>query len=135
KGYRADVLVRWGDPLGDGPAFVPGAADAAAQSRQLGYNNDFLAFLPLPRGSRRSDHGLLWVNHEYPNPELMFPGWTRHERLPETTAAMAAALGGSVLEVRRQDGRWRVVAGSRYARRITATTPMRVSGPAAARIG
>src|SRR5690606_27257203 len=41
------------------------------------------------------------------------------------------AHGGSVLEVRRdENGKWRVVAGSKYARRITAETDIAISGPA-----
>src|SRR5262249_50302208 len=43
------------------------------------------------------------------------------------------SVGGSVLHVRRKDGRWKRVPGSRYARRLTALYPkMAVTGPAAA---
>ena len=42
-----------------------------------------------------------------------------------------AAHGGAVIEVRRENGKWQVVADSKYARRIDATTPMEITGPAA----
>jgi secreted PhoX family phosphatase len=42
-----------------------------------------------------------------------------------------AAHGGSVIEVQRQNGKWSVVPNSKYARRITADTPMEITGPAA----
>lgn len=137
EGYSADVLIRWGDAvLPDAPAFAPGKADAAAQARQFGYNNDFLGFIPL---DGRSDHGLLVVNHEYTNGELMFPGVApRSDKDADFSAvtreivdAEMMAHGGSVLEVRREGGKWAVVAGSKYARRITAETEISVSGPAA----
>jgi secreted PhoX family phosphatase len=41
------------------------------------------------------------------------------------------AHGGSVIEIKRdEDGKWRVVEGSKYARRITLETDIAVSGPA-----
>src|SRR5512134_1661555 len=44
-GYRADVLLRWGDPLfPDSPPFDPLRQSAAAQLKQFGYNNDYIAF-------------------------------------------------------------------------------------------
>ena len=47
-GYRGQVLLRWGDPLfPDSPAFDPTAQSAAAQLKQFGYNNDYVAFFPL----------------------------------------------------------------------------------------
>ncbi|MEZ5845004.1 MAG: PhoX family phosphatase [Hyphomicrobiaceae bacterium] len=136
EGYDADVLIRWGDKVAaDAPAFDPQKQTAEAQAKQFGYNNDFLGYIPL---DGRSDHGLLVVNHEYTNEELMFPRLGRQDgkaafagMTKDLVDIEMMAHGGSVLEVRREDGKWTVVAGSRYARRITAATPMRISGPAA----
>lgn len=137
EGYDADVLIRWGDKvLSDAPAFDPKAQTGEAQAKQFGYNNDFLGYIPL---EGKSDHGLLVVNHEYTNRELMFPG-VGLQQLPEVaykdmTPALVAiemmAHGGSVIEVKKADGKWAVVADSKYARRITPETEMRLSGPVA----
>ncbi|AVO45252.1 PhoX family protein [Phreatobacter cathodiphilus] len=145
SGHAAEVLIRWGDPvLADAPAFAPTAQTGPAQARQFGYNNDYLGYFPLPGAANPSRHGLLCVNHEYTNEELMFPGLGRQDAggplgrakaFSGMTAGIVAvemmAHGGSVLEVRREGDRWRVVQGSRYARRITAETPMAITGPAA----
>ncbi|MGQ0672408.1 MAG: PhoX family protein [Hyphomicrobium sp.] len=139
-GYDAQVLIRWGEPMLPGtPDFDPEGQTAEAQARQFGYNNDFLGFLPI---DGKSDHGLLVVNHEYTNEELMFPpagwfGWVG-SLFADTPKAQVdiemMAHGGSVLEVKRTDGVWDVVKGSKYARRITAETEMRISGPAAGHV-
>ncbi|MCC7273981.1 MAG: DUF839 domain-containing protein, partial [Alphaproteobacteria bacterium] len=135
-GYAAKVLLRWGDPLApDAPRFDAVRQSAAAQERQFGYNCDYVGFLPLPAGSRSSDHGLLFVNHEYTIPNLMVPGLdagrgSALEVSREQTEIELAAHGASVVEVRRERGAWSVVQGPRN-RRITATTPVGVSGPAA----
>lgn len=136
EGYDADVLIRWGDAvLAEAPTFDPANPTAAAQDKQFGYNNDFIGFIPL---DGRSDRGLLVVNHEYTNDELMYfglVGWTRKGKVDslsdEQIRASMAAHGGSVIEIERADGKWRVVPGSKFARRITASTPMEITGPAA----
>jgi uncharacterized protein len=144
-GYTAQVLIRWGDPvLAGAPAFDPMNQTAAAQAQQFGYNNDFLGYFPLPRGSDSSEHGLLHVNHEYTAPQLMFPGWTKEgadadaigeasiaAQTPEQSAIEMMAHGGAVIEVIKENGRWRMVEDSQYARRITPETEMTLAGPAA----
>jgi secreted PhoX family phosphatase len=143
EGYDADVLIRWGDPVLPGaPPFDPLNQSAAAQKLQFGYNNDFLGYIPMPGAANPSHHGLLVANLEYTNEELMFPAIGRQDpqsgnKNPHasTTKELAdiemAAHGGAVLEIRRENGKWRVVEGSKFARRIDAETPMEITGPAA----
>ncbi len=136
-GYKADILIRWGDALfADTAVFAPGRQTPDQQIGQFGYNNDFVEYLPLPLGSANSEHGLLCVNHEYTNAHLIFPGYTDRRdavsRLTETQMRVEQeAVGMSVVEVKKTNGSWSVVKDSRYARRITAHTPMVLTGPAA----
>ena len=143
-GYRSDVVVRWGDPLFadsaalDARAVASGGlatpAAAAAQAKQFGYNCDGIGLFPLT-----DDRQLLCVNHEFPLPALMFPGWVEarearavgtfvRER-PAVVALMQAAVGLTVVELQRGD-RWSYVRGSRYNRRVTAHTAIEMTGPA-----
>lgn len=140
QGYDADILIRWGDPVLPGaPPFDPLKQTAAAQKQQFGYNNDYLAYFPMPGASNPSEHGLLVVNHEYTDEELMFPDIGRQDTkdagfakmTPELVAIEMAAHGGSVIEIQRTAGKWRVVSNSKYARRIDVDTAMDMTGPAA----
>ncbi len=142
EGYEIQTLIRWGDPLfADSPAFDPLKQTPAGQARQFGYNCDFIAVLPpfrpgTAQGQRDVDHALLWVNHEYTNTNLMFPGLgTGPQARARVTAEQAKvelmAHGGSVVEIRREAGRWHHVKGGKLNRRITGDTPIRLSGPAA----
>jgi secreted PhoX family phosphatase len=132
RGHTARILLKWGDPvLAGAPPFDPAHQTAAAQSRQFGYNADFIGFMPLPRGSTRSDHGLLVVNHEYTNPELMFAGYDPDLVSKAQVDVQLAAHGLSIVEVTCGDDGWRVIDGSPYARRVSPLTPMLITGPAA----
>ena len=137
-GYRADVLIRWGDPvLADASAFDPQAQSAAAQVKQFGYNNDFIGFIPVPFGSGNAERGLLCINHEYTAEEVMFPGLGQYDdAFTNATKELAeiemACHGGSIIEIKKQDGNWSIVRDSRYTRRVsTLETEMALSGPAA----
>jgi uncharacterized protein len=138
-GYVYDRVISWGDPLKPGvPAFNLDKQSPALQELQFGYNADFLAFMPLPLGSTNPNEGLLWTNSEYTNEELMFREWVPASggTPPQTTKDMAdigiAAHGGNVVHVRRdRSGRWEYVLDSPYNRRVTGTTPMKFTGPAA----
>ena len=136
-GYDADVLLRWGDPIfADAPEFDPANQTAEAQARQFGYNNDYVGFIPID-GS--SDHGLLVVNHEYTNPHLMFPGLVEIVDGKVEQGALSkeqvdiemAAHGGTIVEIRKVDGKFQPVLDSSLNRRITANTEMALTGPAA----
>ena len=137
EGYEVQVLLRWGDPvLADAPAFDPAHLTAAAQEKQFGYNCDYVDFQPLPIGSANPDHGLLVVNHEYTNTNLMFAGLgSGRNAAAKANMAQAdveiASHGVSVVEIRRSGGQWTVVDGGALNRRITGTTPISITGPAA----
>ncbi|MER6324364.1 PhoX family protein [Streptomyces coelicoflavus] len=131
EGYRQDVVIRWGEPILRGaPAFDPEKQSAGAQAGQFGYNNDFLALLPL-RGEH--DRQLLVANHEYTDEVLMFRGYDPENPTREQVEIAWAAHGLSVVAVEeeRRSGRLTPVARHRLNRRVTATTEFRLTGPAA----
>ncbi|TIP50809.1 MAG: PhoX family phosphatase, partial [Mesorhizobium sp.] len=140
-GYDADVLLRWGDPLfADSPEFDPLKQSAEAQAKQFGYNNDYVGYIAID-GS--AEHGLLVVNHEYTNPHLMFPGIVSIVEKDGKKAAEVAPLskaqvdvemaahGGTIVEIRKEGGKWQAVRDGKLNRRIMSTTEMALSGPVA----
>jgi len=79
EGYRSEVLVQWGDPLGNG---------------RFGFNNDYLAFTPLA-----AQRALLTVNFEYisPRPWLAGYGQVMGRELPfQELRTLLAERGGKV---------------------------------------
>lgn len=127
KGYEADVLLRWGDPIfTDAPEFDPLNQSAESQSKQFGYNNDFIGFAPLS-----DDRGLLCVNHEYSSTRNMFPAAQRRAKDKARIATEIASQGATIVEITRSSDRWKVERGSPLNRRITGDTPMEITGPAA----
>ena len=133
-GYVADVLARWGEPVGIAgamPAFRDDAGNTAAeQALQLGMHHDGQQFYPLDDPDGPSRRGLLAINHEYTDDGLLHPRGMADWGLPQVHKAQAAH-GVAVVEVECPAGRWQLVRPSRYARRITAGTPFAVQGPAA----
>jgi secreted PhoX family phosphatase len=129
--YVAQVLAPWGEPVGipgQMPAYKPDASNTAEdQAVQMGMHHDGLVFFPL-NGS--AIHGLLVVNHEYIDEGLLFPDGFE-QMTAEKVKKAQNAHGISVIEVQLGAQGWQMVRPSKWARRITANTPMRMSGPAA----
>jgi secreted PhoX family phosphatase len=126
-GYRADVLIAWGDPVSDGPEFDENARNSALeQAWQWGMHNDGMVYFPIDG----SDRGLLVQNHEYTDDVLLFEDGTANWDA-EKTAKSLNAHGVGIVEVAKVGGKWTVVRPSEYARRITGQTECDVAGPAA----
>lgn len=146
---KSSPLLAWGDPLwSDDTGWHArdlrtldwlDADSAARQARRFGANNDAIVFFPDPGETSR---GLLCVNHEYVTAELSFaglPGSARERAAarerwiasyPQAVAWMQAAHGVSVVRIGRERDGWQVARGAPQTRRITATTPMDIMGPA-----
>jgi hypothetical protein len=143
-GYIARVLAAWGDPLVKGaPSWdVNATQDATAQALQVGMHHDGMYYFPFP-GRGDSDNveanrrGLLCVNHEYTDENQLHGAEGLTGGAGVTIAKVRKSQAGhgvSVMEIADkspQGGGWRIRPNSPYNRRITANTPMQVSGPAA----
>ena len=73
SGYTWQPIIRWGDPLfSSTPALDFEHQTPEAQAGQFGYNSDYLDIIADPSGKT----GVLVNNHEYVNPNIMFPPTT-----------------------------------------------------------
>src|SRR5258706_10151980 len=128
--YEASVLYRWGDPVGSAagmPEFRMDASNSAAdQALQAGMHHDGMHFFPLSGSS----HGVLAMNHEYLDEGLLFADGMRTWSAEKVLKAQNS-VGVPIIEVRLEGGKWSVERPSKYARRVTASTTCRISGPAA----
>ena len=127
-GYQFDVLISWGQPLhaDSTPYRGDGSHSAAEQLGQFGENNDGMSFFPWPG---EPDRALMAINNEYSNYGYLLAHGQPPQSLDDVRKAQAA-VGVTVIEVRRSNGAWQFVQGSRYNRRIHANLPIAVGGPA-----
>lgn len=132
-GYEAQVILRWGDPVVPGaPAFDINNQTGESQSKQVGFNHDFQHFFA---DDDTQTKGTLFINHEYTFGTQMIPNYnaatTDMVLLKRWVDIEMAAHGATIAEIAQQpSGKWEVLPGKRN-RRITGTTPMVLSGPAA----
>lgn len=134
-GYTHDVVIRWGDDVfPGGTPFDVDTQTAALQQRRFGFNADYTAYFPQRRndnGTKRGTEGLLWVNHEYTDGRMMFRGYDPAAPTREQVDIELAAHGGTLVRIEQgRDGVWRHVP-HRDNFRVTATTPMTLTGPVA----
>jgi secreted PhoX family phosphatase len=151
-GYTHDVVIRWGDAMwSDTPSLDTSSmragglltpTAAVAQQRQFGEHCDAIQYFRLDAGHGTSRSGVLCINNEYTDDELLFPGrrpvWGTDpahirelvSRNPGIVHFAKAAHGVSVVEVARSTTGWTHRRDSHFNRRITADTPIEVRGPA-----
>lgn len=141
KGYSAKVLISWGDPLFLNAlgASNPDTLTRSEQELRFGINNDMLALFPIrpiyPE-PRDADRAILCANNEHFEAALTFPSLaSRDAYTVDHLQAMYAALGVSIVELRRERGQWRPLRGERpghgFNRRIAPFTPVTFGGPGA----
>ena len=114
KGLSYHTVIKWGDAISETDTF--------------GFNNDFTCFIPFDQNNPTD--GLLWVNHEYISP--LFVSDFNHRkfddpkkyRTKEQVDKEMYAVGGSIVRVKEENGKWKVVKNDPHNRRITAQTPI-----------
>ena len=128
-GYEQSVLIAWGDPVIEGaPEFDDQNQTAAAAEQQFGFNNDFAGLIAHPDDDSR----LVYVcSHEYTTEPMMFPNYDPDNPTEEQAKIGWAGHGHTILEVSKvgQTGELKREFGA-LNRRITATTPFVLVGPA-----
>ena len=128
NGYGWHIVVRWGDPMWSDSILFDQATrgSGASQERAFGDNNDGMSL--FDDGGR----SVLAVNNEYVNNNIVYGGaGTGKPENADDVRKGKAGHGVSVVEIAQTDGRWSVVIDSPYNRRITADTPMEITGAAA----
>ncbi|SEL49216.1 hypothetical protein SAMN04487910_2621 [Aquimarina amphilecti] len=111
------TIIKWGDKISDDDSF--------------GFNNDFTCFIPLNENNPKD--GLLWVNHEYVNP-LFVSGFNHRKyknpqqhRTVEQVNKEMYNVGGSIIRIKEEKGKWSIVENDPLNRRITAQTPIQLN--------
>ncbi len=127
KGFQWHRVISWGDPLwSSGVAFDQATrGSGASQEKAFGDNNDGMSLFSI------NGRSVLAVNNEYVNNRIFFgnrPGG-KPENSDDTRKAKAAH-GVSIVEIEQNGQYWRVVKDSPFNRKITADTPMEITGPA-----
>lgn len=131
SGYVAHVFAPWGTPLNDNaqPWDQNGNNSSNDLLNAMGMHHDGMHYFPI-EGS--STEGLLALNHEYVDVQALHPnGPTRiaGRRPAEEVRKEINAHGVAIVHVRRENGRWTIVNNSRYNRRFTSATAMKLAGP------
>ena len=95
---------------------------------RFGFNCDYNCFIPID--PKNPNDGLLWVNHEYINP-LFVSGFNYRDAKSIKTKKQVDKemynVGGSIVRIKKENGKWQVVQNDPHNRRITAKTPMELN--------
>ena len=114
KGLSYHTIVKWNDKISNEDTF--------------GFNCDFTCFVPLD--PKNPNDGLLWVNHEYINPLFVSNYNYRNPQQSKTKQQVEKEMynvGGSIVRIRKENGKWKIVQNDTHNRRITAKTPIKLN--------
>jgi secreted PhoX family phosphatase len=142
SGYTAKVLYSLGDPISSStPNFANDGTDSADSfEHRAGDHHDGMSYFGLNSGGTAKDtlnssRGLLAMNHE--NITQMFLHTSSEVAALSTTNRPASQIdkevnvhGVSIIEIQNSGSGFAVNKSSDFNRRITAATPMDISGPA-----
>ena len=104
-GYNAQVLIAQGDPIRPGaPPYRPGQQTGADQEQQFGTDNDFVAYMPLPRGVELVDARPARRESREPPCNAVFPG-REESRRPDARAVRSPDGGPGLLDRRDREAR------------------------------
>lgn len=114
NGLDYHVITKWGDKISEKDYF--------------GFNNDFTCFIPF--NEEQPKDGLLWVNHEYAS-TLFVAGFhfrdyknpLEHRTITQVDKEMYN-VGGSIIRIKEENGKWKMVENDKHNRRITGQTPI-----------
>ncbi|MFB3170848.1 alkaline phosphatase PhoX [Neobacillus sp. 179-C4.2 HS] len=128
NGYNYSIIASYGDKIN-------------SKGERFGDAADLTVYFPMDslKGGNNSEEGLIWVNHEFPEPgnymkmiginEATF----KKENLanyPELLKMEKEAVGGSVIHVKKEKDGWKLVLDDTYNRRVDGNTPIELTGPA-----
>ena len=126
-GYRWQVVARWGDPMWSCSTEFDQETRGSGESQELAFGDNVDGMALFSRGGRN----VLAVNNEYVNLGIIYGGaGAGAPRNADDVRKGKAGHGISVVEIEQRDGVWSIVEDSPFNRRITADTPMEITGPA-----
>ena len=125
RGYRRDVLLRWGDRVAfDAPRWEPNAPRPEAAAAQFGWDARVAALaVPQQQAADGVPRAVLAVLHPTVDPLMAWPGGA------DRPVVAAAMQGASLLNLERLGSGWVVVDGGYQTRRLHGGTLCRLSGP------
>ncbi len=111
EGLSYNVLVSWEDRIN-------------ARKKEFGYDNDFIAVIPDEKNP--TEEAILWVNHESAEP--FFVSGHRKGRKKNRAQIMKEmkAVGGSILRIRKEGGKWKFIPNDPINKRVDGMTPCRI---------
>ena len=126
-GYSWYQLISWGDPLWSTGAAFDETSRGTAASQALAFGDNIDGMEVFTDGTTV----LLVANNEYVNRSIIYGN--RSSGLPETSDDVGkgkAGHGVSIIQISQVGDKWEMVTDAPHNRRITADTPMAITGPA-----